>query len=203
MTIKNLSFKSKAGAVVTSFALVTTLAGCSNESSSSEEITVDTTMEEIVEEPQIESDVTSSGEQEKASSAVETAVTVMIEGAETLAEASEEAKQTESYQAAKETTKQNFDDLFGFLFQNEEIAGYTISEVGDKTVIVCKDALYTLDEYIEYYIPEYKENAKEMLKNAGAFIEDKATDVGAWGLNKAQELKEKTLQKYYDKYGSN
>ncbi len=201
MTIKNFSLTQKAGAVLTSFALVTTLVGCGNTKSTSEEPEVDTAIGASTEKPQIDSEVLAS--QEEASSAVESAVTIMIESTEALAESSEEAKQTESYQAAKETTKQNFDDLFGFLFQDEEIAGYTISEVGRNTVSFCKDGLVTLDAYIESYIPEYKDKAKEKLKSAGVWVEDKLTDLGAWGINKSSELKEKTLQKYYDKYGNN
>lgn len=196
MAIKNFTVTQKAGAVLTSFALAATLVGCGSGKSSEE--SAPTTIEAPIEEPQVESTQT-----EEASSAVESAVTIMIDTAETLAESSEEAKQTESYQAAKETTKQNFDDLFGFMFQGEEIAGYTISDVGHNTVSFCGDSLMMLDTYIESYIPEYKDKAKEKLKSAVVWLEDKGTDFGAWAINEGKNLKEKTLQKYYDKYGSN
>lgn len=200
MVVKNLSAMQKAGYVVTSFVLVTTLSGC-GKSTDDSEIDLQSSSAEVAESLDNNEALTEE-RQEEASSAVESAVTIMIDGAEDLAKASDEAKQTESYQEAKEMTKQNFDDLFGFLFQDEEIDGYTISDISDETVTFCYDGLMTLDDYIESYIPEYKDKAKDKLKSAGLWLEDKAADAGAWLLYEGSNLKEKTLQKYYDKYGN-
>lgn len=159
-----------------------------------------------IEEPQNTEDVagTDAGQEavtseEEASNAVETAITLMTDGAESLATASEEAKQTEAYQNAKEQAMDNFDTLFTFLFQGGEINGYTIHDVSDSTIQMAKDALYSLDNYIEQYIPEYKEKAKEKLKSAGAWLYDKSTELGAaitdFGSQWMDDVKEKANQR--------
>ncbi|MBQ9011044.1 MAG: hypothetical protein IJ093_00130 [Bacilli bacterium] len=132
---------------------------------------------------------------EDPSTAVESAITIMIDGAERLSEASEEAKQTESYQNEKEEVLRNFDVLFGFLFNHKEIDGYTIDDVSESTKERAKEALFELDKYIEVYIPDYKEKAKEKLQDAKEFLEDKGSDAFAWLSDEYDNLKEKTLEK--------
>lgn len=155
--------------------------GCSVSETKTEETTTTP-----IEEQQNTEDVvdTSSGQEtvtteEEASNAVEESITLMTDGVEYLATASDEAKQTEAYQEAKEQAMDNFDTLFTFLFQDGEINGYTIHDVSDSTIQMAKDALYSLDNYIEQYIPEYKEKAKEKLESAKDWLYDKSTDLGA------------------------
>ncbi len=126
-------------------------------------------------------------EKVKGDNAVEAAITVMIDGAEKVGNATEEYKQTEEYQEAKEQVISNFDTLLGFCFNNKEIDGYTIHDVSDTTKEKAKSALNTLDGYIEKNIPDYKEKAKEKLKKAGDWIWDKSTDAGAYIKDKGSE----------------
>ena len=111
-------------------------------------------------------------EKVKGDNAVEAAITVMIDGAEKVGNATEEYKQTEEYQEAKEQVISNFD---------------TIHDVSDTTKEKAKSALNTLDGYIEKNIPDYKEKAKEKLKKAGDWIWDKSTDAGAYIKDKGSE----------------
>lgn len=115
----------------------------------------------------------------KGDDAVEAAITVMIDGVEYLDSAADDVKQSEDYQKAKDGVVSNFDTLLGFLFNGKEINGYTVHDISDTTKQKAKDALYTLDNYIERNIPDYKDKAKEKLEKAGAWLWDKSTDLGA------------------------
>lgn len=193
--------KNRVMAMILAGTLSFSLMGCSVSETKSEE-----SSQTPIEEPQNTEDVavTDAGQEavtneEEASNAVEAAITLMLDEAEFLASASEEAKQTEAYQQAKEQTMDNFDTLFTFLFQGGEINGYTIHDVSDSTIQMAKDALYSLDNYIEQYIPEYKEKAKAKLQSARAWLWDKSTDLGAYlsekGSQWIDDVKEKSNQR--------
>lgn len=135
----------------------------------------------------------------KEDNAVEAAITIMLDGAEKVGNATDEFKGTEGYQEAKEELISNFDTLLGFCFNGEAIDGYTIHDVSDSVKEKAKSALYTLDGYIERNIPDYKDKAKEKLEKAGAWIFDKSTDLGAAvvdnGSKWLDEVKEKAKQR--------
>ncbi len=133
------------------------------------------------------------------SNAVEAAITIMTDTASSMVESTKEYKETDEYKAMKEQVKDNFNSLFNFVIGKGEINGYTIKDVSDKTVTMAKDALHFLDEYIESYIPEWKDKAKEKLETAGSWIWDKSTDIGAIVKEKGSEwlneIEEKTVKK--------
>ena len=132
---------------------------------------------------------------EEASSTVDDAIDEMIDNAKDLASTSNKEKFSEAYEETKEQTKENFREVVDFLFNGGEIAGYTASEVKEETVEKAEDGLEIMDGYIESYIPDYKDRAKEKLHNAGDYLEEKGTDIAAGIYNKYQDLKNKTIEK--------
>jgi len=205
--IKNLKFSNKLFSLILAGTLSMTLVGCgSNEVNTTEN--TNTTNEQPSEEATnsqntvvdgVKDAVSSEYEKVKGDNAVEAAITVMLDGAEKVGDATDEFKQTEEYQEAKDQLVSNFDTLLGFCFNDKEINGYTIHDVSDNVKEKAKSALYTLDGYIEKNIPDYKEKAKEKLKAAGAWLYDKSTDIGAAVVDKGSqwldEVKEKAKQR--------
>ena len=126
---------------------------------------------------------------------VEAAIGLMIDAAKGLAEASEEAKQSEGYQASKEQTKKNFHLIADFLFNGGEIEGYKASEVSESTKLKAISALTSLDGTIEEYIPEYKDRAKETMKKFGGWLWDKSTDAGSILKDKGLKWLDETNEK--------
>lgn len=185
--VKNLKMTNKITSMLLTGTLAFTLIGCTNTQ----------TKEEPTSQPAIEKTEENKDWlfEKHDESAVETAIDLMITEAENLSEASEEAKQTESYQKAKEESLKNFDDLFNFIFNDKEIAGYTIDEVSDNIVNKAKETLSQLDQYIETYIPDYKYKIKEKLNTAKEFLEDKGTDVLSWAADKYDDIKQKVKEK--------
>lgn len=195
---RNLNLSKKMVMMLLAGGISFTLVGCGiNETKTNEEVSV--TNEQNVDEAIVNTEGKNFIEEEyekvEGSNAVEAAITIMTDSASELASATEEAKQTESYQRAKEQAMDNFDTIFNFLFNGEEINGYTANDVSDSTIEMAKDALGSLDNYIESYIPEYKEKAKEKLSSAGEWLWDKSTDLGAAAIDKGSawldEVKEK------------
>ena len=196
--IDNLQFSKKLLSLILAGSLSFTLAGCASNQASSNENN-DSTIEQPEEEntgirgaldnigEKAGTAINDEYEKVKGDDAVEAAITIMIDGAEKVANATDEFKQTKEYEEAKESVKENFDTLLQFCSGEKELDGYTIDEVSDKTKEKAKNALHTLDAYIESNIPEYKEKAKEKLKSAGEWLWDKSTDAGAY-------LKEKGSQ---------
>lgn len=173
-------------------ALAFTLVGCSN---SNQNTDTSATSEPIEMSANSSDESIISKNIEQSDTAVEAAIGIMLDGSSKLAESSEESKNTESFQEAKEESMQNFITLSEFLRGEAEIAGYTIDEVGDNTKEFALESLDELDSDLERIYPNYKEEIKEKLKEAGAWLEEKGTDLAAKGYNKYQELKQKTLEK--------
>jgi len=205
--ISNLKFSNKLLSFILAGTLSVTLVGCASSDVNTNDNGSDSTKEQPEEETNtqntpmngVEKAVTDEYNKVKGDDAVEAAITVMIDGAEKIGNATDEFKQTEEYQEAKEQVVSNFDTLLGFCFNDEEIDGYTIHDVSDATKEKAKSALNTLDEYIEKNIPDYKEKAKEKLEEAGAWLWDKSTDAGAYLKDKGSEwlddVKEKSKQR--------
>lgn len=154
--IKNLKIFKKGASFLLAGALAFTLTGCSNQAQTAEVTSSTIAMEEVQDNDNlIERNI------EDADSAVEAAIGIMVEGADELAQASDEAKQTEAYQNEKEEAIENFKDLYGFLFEGEEIAGYTVDDVKEGTKERAENALTSIDEDLEEIAPNYKEKIKD------------------------------------------
>ena len=196
---KNLNLSKKMVMMLLAGGLSFTLVGCGvNETKTSDNIE-NTTNEQSADDVAINTEEKNFVEEEydkvEGSNAVEAAITIMTDSASELANATDEVKQTESYQKTKEQTMDNFDTVFNFLFNGEEINGYTASDVSDSTIEMAKDSLGTLDDYIEGYIPEYKEKAKEKLSDAGEWLWDKSTDLGSYVMDKGSSWLDEAKEK--------
>lgn len=196
---RNLNLSKKMVMMLLAGGLSFTLVGCGvneTKNSNEENITNEQSVDDVAVSTEEKNFVEKEYDKVEGSNAVEAAITIMTDSASELANATEEVKQTESYQKTKEQAMDNFDTIFNFLFNGEEINGYTINDVSDSTVEMAKNSLGTLDSYIESYIPEYKEKAKEKLSDAGEWLWDKSTDLGAYvmdkGTNWLDDAKEKS-----------
>lgn len=199
---RNLNLSKKMVMMLFAGGLSFTLVGCGiNETKTNDEadITNEQTVDEVAVNTEEKNFIEKEYDKVEGSNAVEAAITIMTDSASELANVTEEVKQTESYQKTKEQALDNFDTIFNFLFNGEEINGYTANDVSDSTVEMAKNALGTLDDYIESYIPEYKDKAKEKLSDAGEWLWDKSTDLGSYVMDKGSswldEAKEKRSEK--------
>lgn len=195
---RNLNLSKKMVMMLLAGGLSFTLVGCGvNETKNNdkENITNEQSVDDVAVTTEEKNFIEEEYDKVEGSNAVEAAITIMTDSASELANATDEVKQTESYQKTKEEAMDNFDTIFNFLFNGEEINGYTVNDVSDSTVEMAKKSLGTLDSYIESYIPEYKEKAKEKLSDAGEWLWDKSTDLGAYvmdkGANWLDDAKEK------------
>lgn len=196
---RNLNLSKKMVMMLLAGGLSFTLVGCGvneTKNSNEENITNEQSVDDVALNTEEKNFIEEEYDKVEGSNAVEAAITIMTDSASELANATEELKQTESYQKTKEQAMDNFDTIFNFLFNGEEINGYTVNDVSDSTVEMAKKSLGTLDSYIESYIPEYKEKAKEKLSDAGEWLWDKSTDLGAYvmdkGTNWLDDAKEKS-----------
>ena len=196
---RNLNLSKKMVMMLLAGGLSFTLVGCGvneTKNSNEENITNEQSVDDVAVSTEEKNFIEEEYDKVEGSNAVEAAITIMTDSASELANATEELKQTESYQKTKEQAMDNFDTIFNFLFNGEEINGYTVNDVSDSTVEMAKKSLGTLDSYIESYIPEYKEKAKEKLSDAGEWLWDKSTDLGAYvmdkGANWLDDAKEKS-----------
>lgn len=169
-------------------AFVATLTSCS--SNVTEQKVENTTTQESIEQNEtqnneqtnIETLDTTVETQEEKDSAVESAINIMLDGADKLNESASKAANSEEVQGHLETSMQNLKDLTDFVFNGSEINGVTFSELSDEGKQKARDALSTLDETINYLIPNYRERFKNWF-----------TDTAANGLDALEELKNEGL----------
>lgn len=169
-------------------AFVATLTSCS--SNVTEQKVENTTTQETIEQNEtqnneqtnIETLDTTVETQEEKDSAVESAINIMLDGADKLNESASNAANSEEVQGHLETSMQNLKDLTDFVFNGSEINGVTFSELSDEGKQKARDALSTLDETINYLIPNYRERFKNWF-----------TDTAANGLDALEELKNEGL----------
>ena len=169
-------------------AFVATLTSCS--SNATEQKVENTTTQETIEQNEtqnneqtnIETLDTTVETQEEKDSAVESAINIMLDGADKLNESASKAANSEEVQGHLETSMQNLKDLTDFVFNGSEINGVTFSELSDEGKQKARDALSTLDETINYLIPNYRERFKNWF-----------TDTAANGLDALEELKNEGL----------
>ncbi len=170
-------------------AFVTTLTACS--SNVAVQKTEDTNSQESIESVETQNNEQTNTEnidttletQEEKDSAVETAIGIMLDGANQLNESASNAANSEEVQRHLETSMQNLKDLTDFIFNGSEINGVTFSELSDEGKQKAIDALNTLDETINYLIPNYRERFRDWF-----------TDTTANGLDALGELKDQGLE---------
>lgn len=168
-------------------AFVVTLTSCSG--NVNEQKIEDTTSQETIENVETQNNEQTNTEstnletQEEKDSAAEEAISIMLDGANQLNESASNAANSEEVQRHLETSMQNLKDLTDFIFNGSEINGVTFSELSDEGKQKARDALSTLDETINYLIPNYRERFRDWF-----------TDTTANGLDALGELKDQGLE---------
>ena len=165
-------------------AIALTLANCG--STVTENTTQETTTTEPIESTdtveQTNETETTTSQQEK-DSAAETAISVMIEGAGKLKDSATEATNSEAFQEELARSLQNFKDLSNFIFNGGEINGVTFDELSAEGQEYARNALNSLDDVLEYLVPNYKERFRDWF-----------TDTAASGLDALSELRDKGIE---------
>lgn len=170
-------------------AFVATLTSCSG--NVADQKTEDTTPQETIEsvetqnneQTNTENNDTAPETQEEKDSAAEAAISIMLDGADQLSESASNAANSEEVQGHLETSMQNLKDLTDFIFNGSEINGVTFSELSEEGKQKARDALSTLDDTINYLIPNYRERFRDWF-----------TDTTANGLDALGELKDEGLE---------
>lgn len=186
---KNLTITQKALSIGTALVLAGSLTACASNTKQSE------TSQPVTQTQTISSESSTAFSIDPSSSAVENAISIMIDEAEIIADATEETKNSEVYQEAKEESIENFITLAEFLRGEKDINGYYVDDVEQSVVEYAEGAMVTIDGDLERVWPNYKEELKEKGLELLDYLEEKGTDWAAKGYDKYQELKEKTLEK--------
>lgn len=129
--------------------------------------------------------------QEEKDSAAETAIEIMLDGADKLGQSASEAANSEEVQQELDRSMQNFKDLSDFIFNGSEINGVTFSELSDEGKQKALNALDTLDNTIEYLVPNYKERFKNWFTDSAASGLDALSNLKDEGLELWEEIKSK------------
>ena len=103
----------------------------------------------------------------------------MLEEGEKLKDSASNAANSEQVQEELDRSMQNLKELTDFIFNGSEINGVTFSELSDEGKQAALNALNTLDDTLNYLIPDYKERFKDWL-----------TDTAADGLDALSELRD-------------
>ena len=121
--------------------------------------------------------------QEEKDSAAESAIKIMLEGAEKLEDSANGAANSEEVQRELDKSMQNFKDLSDFIFNGSEINGVTFNELSDSAKERVLNAFASIDDILNYLVPNYKERFKDWF-----------TDTSARGLDTLSDLKDKGLE---------
>ncbi len=156
---------------------IITLTSCGNNVATQENNEINNQPLTETQNDSVENDVLT--EQMQKDSAAEAAISIMIDGANNLKESASESANSEAVQEELARALQNFKDLSDFIFNGSEINGVTFSELSDEGKQAALNALNTLDDTLNYLIPDYKERFKDWL-----------TDTAADGLDALSELRD-------------
>lgn len=157
--------------------LAVTLSSCSN--------APENKIQNTKEEPQTETTLSEELQNhwEDGDSAAATAIEIMLEEGEKLKDSASDAANSEQVQEELDRSMQNLKDLSDFIFNGSEINGVTFSELSDKGKESAMNALSSLDDTVNYLVPDYKERFKDWF-----------TDSAAKGLDTLDSLKDKGLE---------
>ena len=171
-------YQSKALNAICGISLALTLSSCGG---NVEENKIETT---VSQEPiETTTDNQNLDTQEEKDSAAESAIKIMLEGAEKLEDSANGAANSEEVQRELDKSMQNFKDLSDFIFNGSEINGVTFNELSDSAKEKVLNAFASIDDILNYLVPNYKERFKDWF-----------TDTSARGLDTLSDLKDKGLE---------
>ena len=175
-------------------ALTTSLIGCSNtveNKTESTEITQNTENNKN-ELEQIDEYLDAKTQED---SAAEAAISIMLDGAEKLKTSASDAANSEAVQNELANSMQNFKDLSDFIWNGKEINGVTFSELSDEGKDYAMNALNSLDDTLEYLVPDYKERFKDWFTDKAADTLDSLDNLKNKGLDIWNEIQTKRNSK--------
>ena len=180
-------YPNKIISIMCSVAFITTLTSCAG--NAAENKTQDTT--DNIENTEVQNEDQTYLEevdsyldtQTEKDSAADAAISMMLDGAQKLEESAQESVNSEAFQEEFAKCLQNFKDLSDFIFNGKEINGVTFDELSDSGKEKAINALSSLDDILNYLVPNYKERFKDWF-----------TDTSARGLDTLSDLKDKGLE---------
>lgn len=128
-------------------------------------------------------------------SAAEAAISIMLDGAEKLKTSASDAANSEAVQNELANSMQNFKDLSDFIWNGKEINGVTFSELSDEGKDYAMNALNSLDDTLEYLVPDYKERFKDWFTDKAADTLDSLDNLKNKGLDIWNEIQTKRNSK--------
>lgn len=184
MTEKYKLYYQRALTGVFGAALVVTLASCGttaeNKSqyiSTNEPIESPETPTEEQTNPETNEEVKTQKEKD---TAAEEAISLMLDGASNLKESASDAANSDAVQEEWSRSLENFKVLSDFIFNGGEINGVTFNELSEDAQQYARNALSSIDDVLEYLVPNYQERFRDWL-----------TDTAANGLDALSELRDK------------
>ena len=184
MTNKFKLYQRKMMTAICGVAFITTLAGCGN--NTVENKTQDTSTPETIENVETPTNTEEVNEtsttQTEQDTAAEAAISLMLDGANNLKESASDAANSEAVQQEFARALQNFKVLSDLVFNGGEINGVTFNELSDEGKEYARNALSSLDEILNYLVPNYQERFKEWLADTTANGLDLLSDLKDTGL---------------------
>ena len=194
MTIKNFSLTQKAGAVLTSFALVTTLVGCGNTKSTLEEPEVDTTIEIPTEEPQVDSE--DNFAEETASDITKVERTAIVDYVKEQADFVKDYIDTEEYKTDDQPVIDITTEMSGFIFDNQQINERYFSELKFYDKVKIGGYYIKTEAYASEIIPDIGRVVSDKLGKAPEWLDEKLVSFGAWLSHYPDAVREEKVKKY-------
>lgn len=184
MTEKYKLYYQRALTGVFGAALVVTLASCGT---TAENKSQDTSTNEPIESTETYTEEQTNTEtnetvdtQEEKDTAAEEAISLMLDGASNLKESASDAANSDAVQEEWSRSLENFKVLSDFIFNGGEINGVTFNELSEDAQQYARNALSSIDDVLEYLVPNYQERFRDWL-----------TDTAANGLDALSELRDK------------
>lgn len=184
MTEKYKLYYQRALTGVFGAALVVTLASCGT---TAENKSQDTSTNEPIESTETYAEEQTNTEtnetvdtQEEKDTAAEEAISLMLDGASNLKESASDAANSDAVQEEWSRSLENFKVLSDFIFNGGEINGVTFNELSEDAQQYARNALSSIDDVLEYLVPNYQERFRDWL-----------TDTAANGLDALSELRDK------------
>ena len=124
-------------------------------------------------------------------SAAEIAINDMVDSAKKLKDSASDFTHSDTFKEALSDSLQNVKELSDFVFNGGEINGVTFDELSDKGKESAKNALNSLNDTLEYLVPNYKERFKDWFTDTAAKGLDALSNLKDDGLNLWDEIQSK------------
>lgn len=129
--------------------------------------------------------------QEEKDAAAEEAISLMLDGANALKDSATDAANSDAVQEELERSLENFKVLSDFIFNGGEINGVTFNELSDEGKQFARNSLSSIDDVLEYLVPNYQERFRNWFTDTTANGLDALSDLRDEGLELWEEIQTK------------